>query len=100
MLLIPCPWCGPRAQVEFTYGEDASVLRPTDPAAVSDEVWSDYIYIRENPKGLHRELWQHSGGCRMWFQVLRDTVSHDILASAPPGQPLTTPSDGGGEGGP
>ena len=28
MLLIPCPWCGERNQVEFTYGGDATVRRP------------------------------------------------------------------------
>ena len=29
MLLIPCPWCGPRSQIEFTYGGDATSTRPT-----------------------------------------------------------------------
>ncbi|MDQ2918068.1 MAG: sarcosine oxidase subunit delta, partial [Pseudomonadota bacterium] len=24
-MLIPCPWCGPRNQIEFTYGGDAAI---------------------------------------------------------------------------
>ena len=28
MMLIPCPHCGPRAQIEFTYAGDATALRP------------------------------------------------------------------------
>ena len=88
MLLIPCPWCGPRAQVEFTYGGDAKVTRPADPAKATDEAWHAYLYLRDNPRGPHAELWQHTGGCRRWFQVLRDTLTHEILAAAPPGEAL------------
>ena len=45
MLLIECPWCGERAQVEFTYGGDASASRPTDPQSVPIEVWLDHVYL-------------------------------------------------------
>ena len=60
---------------------------------MSDEAWHDYVYLRENPKGPHAELWQHSAGCRRWFKVLRDTVTHEILAVAEPGAPLDAGSD-------
>jgi heterotetrameric sarcosine oxidase delta subunit len=80
MLLIPCPWCGPRNQIEFTYGGDATVQRPANHAPVA--AWFAYVYLRDNPKGPHDELWLHSGGCRSWFKVRRDTHTHDILASA------------------
>ena len=43
---------------------------------------STYVYLRDNPMGPHDELWLHSGGCRSWFKVRRDTRTHDILASA------------------
>ena len=82
MLLIPCPWCGPRAQVEFTYGGDASVTRPHPDAPM--EAWVDFVYRRENPAGPHDELWQHSAGCRQWLRVRRDTRTHAILESGPP----------------
>jgi heterotetrameric sarcosine oxidase delta subunit len=80
MMLIPCPWCGPRAQVEFAYGGDATVQRPAD-GATADAQFA-YVYLRDNPAGPHRELWQHSAGCRQWFVVERDTRTHRILGSA------------------
>ncbi len=86
MLLIPCPWCGPRNQIEFTYGGDATMRRPA-PAAPEAE-WVRYVYVRDNPMGPHVEWWSHSAGCRQWFRLHRDTRTHDILASAEPGAPL------------
>jgi heterotetrameric sarcosine oxidase delta subunit len=80
LLLIECPWCGPRDEAEFSYGGEAHIARPADPYALSDEQWADYLYHRSNPKGLHREQWCHSHGCRRWFNVERDTVSYHITA--------------------
>ena len=34
--------------------------------------------MRENPRGIAREQWLHTQGCRRWFKVERDTVSYDI----------------------
>jgi len=82
VLLIPCPWCGPRAQVEFTYGGDASLVRPSPDAPM--EAWVDFVYRRENPAGPHDELWHHSAGCRQWLRVQRDTRTHAIVESGPP----------------
>ncbi len=79
MLLIPCPWCGPRSQIEFTYGGDANVHRPAPDA--SEAAWADYVYFRDNRCGAHDELWYHGAGCRSWFRVRRDTRTHDILGS-------------------
>ncbi len=93
MLLIRCPWCGPRAHIEFAYGGDATVTRPADPDQVSDEAWHDYIYIRPNPKGAHAELWMHSAGCRSWFKVLRDTRNHKILATGRLDEALAAPEE-------
>ena len=92
MLLIPCPWCGPRDHVEFVYGGDAAARRPADPAAMTDEAWNAYIYLRDNPCGPHRELWQHHAGCRRWIAVLRDTKTHEINATDPADRPLEAPS--------
>jgi heterotetrameric sarcosine oxidase delta subunit len=87
MLLITCPHCGPRDHSEFSYGGDAAVVRP-DPATVSDEAWAAYIYLRDNPKGPHRELWQHTAGCRAWITVARDTLTHAISGTALVGTPF------------
>jgi sarcosine oxidase subunit delta len=87
MLLIPCPWCGPRDEIEFHCGGEAHITRPADPDASSDAAWADYLYMRANPKGILAERWVHRYGCRRWFNLLRDTVSHQILAVYRIGEP-------------
>ncbi|MEQ8398240.1 sarcosine oxidase subunit delta [Thalassobaculum sp.] len=79
MMLIPCPWCGPRDDSEFAYGNQAHIARPNDPLATSDQQWAEYLYFRDNPKGPFAERWMHAAGCRRWFHVVRDTYSHVIL---------------------
>lgn len=78
-MLISCPHCGPRDLAEFTYQGDAARTRP-DPASTDTAAWHAYVYERPNPAGLHREYWQHSGGCRSHLLVVRDTVSHEIAS--------------------
>ena len=93
MLLIPCPHCGERAQVEFAYGGDAARRRPPDGAP--DEAWYDYVYLRDNPRGPHREWWLHHGGCGRWIRVTRDTATHAVLGAEPAAGPAAGPADGG-----
>lgn len=78
MLRIACPYCGLRDQTDFTFGGPTHVTRPAFEA--SDEVWTDYLFNRDNPKGIHYERWLHEYGCRRWFNVARDTISHEIRA--------------------
>ena len=80
MLLIECPYCGPRDEHEFTCGGEAHIVRPKHPEKLSDEEWADYLFMRTNPKGAHRERWCHAHGCRRWFNVERDTFTHKITA--------------------
>ena len=54
MLLITCPWCGVRPELEFSYGGEAHIARPADPASVSDADWTTFLHLRTNPKGVHR----------------------------------------------
>jgi methylglutamate dehydrogenase subunit B len=82
MLRIDCPFCGPRDHDEFAYGGDASLARPA-PDDPDPEAWYRYVYVRENPKGAHRELWWHALGCGQWLVVERDTVSHAIAEVRP-----------------
>ncbi|MEE4596162.1 sarcosine oxidase subunit delta [Streptomyces sp. DSM 41524] len=81
MLLITCPWCGPRDEAEYHYGGQAHVPYPERPADLDDEQWAAYVFYRDNPKGPFAERWTHSTGCGRWFNVLRDTVSYEVLAS-------------------
>ena len=86
MLLIPCPYCGPREESEFSYGGEAHIARPKQPEALSDEEWADYLFMVTNPKGVHLERWVHSHGCRRWFNAARDTLTDEILAVYEMGQ--------------
>ncbi|CAN5580928.1 sarcosine oxidase subunit delta [soil metagenome] len=81
MLLIPCPWCGPRDETEFHYGGQAHIAYPEDPARLSHEEWADFLFMRDNPKGDFAERWSHAAGCRRWFNVVRNTVTHEIRAA-------------------
>jgi sarcosine oxidase subunit delta len=86
MLLIPCPYCGARPETEFSYGGEAHIARPSDPSAVNDAAWTDFLYLRTNPKGAHAERWRHIHGCGRFFNCLRDTVSDRIVATYQVGQ--------------
>jgi sarcosine oxidase subunit delta len=86
MLLIICPHCGPRAELEFSYGGEAHIARPIDPTGLDDEAWATFLYKRSNPRGLHAERWRHLHGCGRFFNVLRDTISDTIVATYPAGQ--------------
>jgi sarcosine oxidase subunit delta len=81
MLLIPCPYCGPRPEIEFRYGGEAHIARPAEPAAVDDAVWGAYLYLRTNAKGLHAERWRHTHGCGRFFNAVRDTVSDKFVVT-------------------
>lgn len=79
-MIIDHPLLGPRDAQEFTYLGDASLIdRPDwqDPDAV--ERFYEYLYLRDNPAGEHRELWFHEQGDRSWLVVTRDTRTHAIV---------------------
>lgn len=79
-MIIPHPLLGPRDAREFVCLGDAALLeRPDGLAADADRLFHDYLYLRDNPAGIHRELWFHEHGDRSWLVVTRDTVTHAIL---------------------
>ena len=83
MLLITCPVCGLEAdETEFHAGGEAHIKRPasTDPANVSDEAQRDYLFIRENPRGIAFEMWLCQRGCGKWFHAARDTYTQEFKA--------------------
>jgi len=100
MFIIECPFCGPRDQSEFSYGGQAHISRPNNGEELSDQEWAEFVFIRDNPKGLFAERWVHSAGCRKFFNVLRDTATDRIYAIYKMGEPrpaidapgLSTPS--------
>ena len=76
MLQIRCPNCGVRDEIEFRFGGEAGIERPD--VTVNDERWSSYLYVRQNTKGVHPEIWCHVHGCNKWFVVERNTATHEI----------------------
>ena len=79
MILIKCPYCGERDQSEFSNGGEAHVIRPKNPESLSDKDWGEYVFYRNNPKGIFYERWVHSHGCKKWFNAVRNTSTDQIL---------------------
>ncbi|UWQ21495.1 sarcosine oxidase subunit delta [Jannaschia sp. W003] len=77
-MLIDHPLLGPRDASEFTFMGDAALLRRPEDGDV--EALADYVYLRDNPAGRHRELWLHEMGDRSLLVVERDTTTHEIHA--------------------
>ena len=61
-------------------GGEAHISRPKDPDKLSDEQWADYLFLRDNTKGVYLERWIHRHGCRRWFNVARNTITNEIRA--------------------
>ncbi|MEM1078076.1 MAG: sarcosine oxidase subunit delta [Pseudomonadota bacterium] len=80
-MIIHHPLLGPRDAAEFTYlGDAALIQRPDGMAEGALEAFTSYGYLRDNPAGLHRELWFHEQGDRSWLVVTRDTTTHEITS--------------------
>ena len=78
-MLINHPLLGPRDAAEFVYLGDAALMARPD--ASSESAMADfyqYLHIRDNCAGVHRELWYHEQGDRSWLVVTRDTLTHEI----------------------
>ena len=78
-MIINHPILGPRDSAEFTYMGDAALLdRPDWQAKDALLQFVDYGYLRDNPAGLHTELWYHEQGDRSFLVITRDTTTHEI----------------------
>jgi heterotetrameric sarcosine oxidase delta subunit len=77
MLIIHCPQCGARDHGEFRYGGDAGKRRPAHGSGTLSD-WHDYVFLFDNPKGWHREFWQHVLGCRQWLVLERNTATGEV----------------------
>ena len=78
-MIINHPTLGPRDSQEFTYLGDASLInRPDWQAEDAVDQFHDYLYLRDNIAGEHRELWFHEQGDRSWLVVTRNTLTHEI----------------------
>jgi heterotetrameric sarcosine oxidase delta subunit len=74
-----------RDEPEFVFGGPSHVARPAND--VDDATWSSYLFLRDNPVGLSCERWLHAHGCGKWFNIARNTLTHEILAVYRMGEP-------------
>ena len=78
-MIINHPLLGPRDASEFSYLGDASLmLRPDPKSETAADDFYNYQYLRDNPPGIHRELWFHEQGDRSWLVVTRNISTHEI----------------------
>ena len=75
MLLVPCPYCGPRPETSSAAAARPTSSGPPIPAAASDEDWAHISIYRTNPKGAHRERWYHCTAAAAGSTRVRDTVT-------------------------
>jgi len=78
-MIINHPLLGPRDAAEFVYLGDASLInRPNPEGDDAAQAFYEYLYLRDNPAGEHKELWYHEQGDRSWLVVTRNTLTHEI----------------------
>jgi sarcosine oxidase subunit delta len=87
MLLIHCPYCGDRPELEFAHAGQAHLVRARDPSTQTDAEWAAFLYERSNIKGVHAERWRHVRGCARYFNALRDTTTDKFIATYKSGTP-------------
>ena len=79
-MIIDHPLLGPRDAAEFVYLGDARLIdRPDWQGEDAARQFHDYLHVRDNPAGAHRELWFHEHGDRSWLVVTRNTLTHEII---------------------
>ena len=80
MLLLECPYCGAKCEeTELSPGGEAHIKR-YGPGS-SDQDFEAYLFMRENPKGVHFERWRHVYGCGKWFHAARCTQSLEVFGT-------------------
>ncbi len=82
MLILECPYCGIACdETELSPGGEAHLTR-FGPGS-SDDEFEGYLFIRENPRGVHFERWRHAHGCGKWFHAARDTLTMEVFGTYP-----------------
>ena len=74
MLILHCPYCGVDADETDLHAGGEAHLKREGPGSTDDD-FEDYLFLRENPKGVHFERWRHVYGCGKWFLAARCTTS-------------------------
>ena len=80
MLILECPYCGVEADETELHGGGEAHLKRFGPGS-DDEAFEGYLFMRENPKGVHLERWRHSFGCGKWFHAARCTMTLEVFGT-------------------
>lgn len=90
MLSLLCPYCDIYVdETDLTAGGQAHIARPAPGA--SDDAFEAYLFLRQNPKGVHFERWRHTYGCGKWFHVARCTQTLEVFGTYPAQMVLPPP---------
>ena len=80
MLTLNCPYCGEtKDETELSAGGEAHLTR-YGPGS-SDEDFEGYLFMRDNPKGVHFERWRCASGCGKWFHAARCTMTLEVFGT-------------------
>ncbi|MGR3495105.1 sarcosine oxidase subunit delta [Citreimonas sp.] len=92
MLILTCPNCGAAAdETELAPGGQAHLTRRGPDS--DDTAFEAYLFLRDNPRGVHFERWRHAMGCGKWFHAARCTATNEVFGTYPaqtaqPPQPI------------
>ena len=75
MLVIDCPFCGPRNSSEFGF---SGKVKPRPGGRPTKSEWRRYLYEQDNVAGVSVERWFHVAGCRRFLDVERHSVTNEI----------------------
>ncbi|MCY3877779.1 MAG: sarcosine oxidase subunit delta [Rhodobacteraceae bacterium] len=82
MLKFECPYCHCGVdETELVPGGEAHIRR--EGPGADDEAFEKYLFLRENPVGVHFERWRHAFGCGKWFHVARCTQTMEVFGTYP-----------------
>ncbi len=80
MLLLTCPNCGLAVEeTELAPGGEAHLKR-FGPDSTADQ-FEEYLFLRDNAKGVHFERWRHAYGCGKWFLAARNTATLEVYGT-------------------
>lgn len=82
MLTLQCPYCGVDADETELHAGGQAHLKREGPGS-SDDDFEEYLFMRENPKGVHFERWRHAYGCGKWFLAARGTATLEVFGTYP-----------------
>ena len=80
MLILECPYCGVAGEETEFHGGGEAHLKRHGPGS-KDGDFENYLFMRENPKGVHLERWRHVNGCGKWFHAARCTMTLEVFGT-------------------